>query len=258
MADVSAPPPQGAAPQRGLSTTAKWVIGCSLSFLVGAAVLCAGIYFVVNRAITGIKEWAQAMEKYGDNIGGKGEVGTLHAQARSAAPYDAEKPPELTAERLAAYIDIRKEIEPALQKHAGLMSRLGGKQGQQPQFSDIMALLPAWSELKVEHAKLLVKHKMSPEEFQHITALVYGVLNAGPNSAPDGITPVQNASDKTAELIRGHKADLKVGEVALTEALLYTSNTNKYKPQGGTGGGSSGGSSGSGGGASGGAGGDGD
>lgn len=219
-------------PVQGMSSTAKWVIGCAIAFFVVAALACGGLVLFGWWGVSKVKEYAVAMQKYSANIQGQGEVGALYDQARAAAPFDANKPADLTAERFATYLQVREALKPVVEKHKTQIQLASSKTGTANDLGVYLQLLEAWNDVKLEHAKLLAREKMSPEEYGRITRLVYGALLTENVAAPEELTGVNAPDEKEAAVIRPHLAELKSDLWTSVDALLIGTDTAKYKPKG--------------------------
>lgn len=236
-ANPNAPPGQ---PAQGMSSTTKWVIGCLGAVLLVGALACGGFALIGWWGYAKIKEYTVAMQKYGDNIQGKGDVGVLYAQARAAAPFDEAKPADLTERRFATYLTIRDAMKPAVEKHKAQIKIVGGNGRPGADLGAIIALLEAWNEIKVEHAKLLAREKMSPEEYTHISRQVYGALLTENIAAPEELSGVTAPDAKTAAIIQPHLAELKADSWTSVDALLLGTDLGKYQPKNRSKGGSDG------------------
>ncbi len=208
------------------SSAWKWILGCLAAVVLLAGLACAGIFGFGWWAAKKIGEIAV----HAENVRGDGEVGRLHAQALKIAPYDAKQALPLTAERVEAWSAVRSELSPALEKNRLMVKRWSARDQKVDDFGQMLDLVKAWSEVKLEHARLLVKHRMSAEEFTHITRQAYGALIQKKVKAPEGLEGVATPDDAAAALLAPHLAGLETDEAVHLLGMLFTADVDSYDP----------------------------
>ncbi|MBI3270291.1 MAG: hypothetical protein HYZ53_14875 [Planctomycetes bacterium] len=220
---------------QGKDNTLKWVLGCLAAVFVFGLLVCGGLFALGIWGAQKFKQWAEAMQQYGENIQGKGEVGKLYAEARTLAPYEKDAPPALTADRVSVFLAIRKDLRPELERHRALFQKLDAqrtKGNAQPGFDDVMRLLRAWNELKLAYARVLVRHAMSPEEFHRIATLVYATIVVSAQPLPEGLLGGVVPTAKETALLKARLQELSWEEWKGFEFFLFTSDVDRFKPKG--------------------------
>lgn len=222
MTEERTPPP----PPASSNSAAKWILGCLGAFLLLCALICMGFF--------GLGWWGYGKVKalHGDmeNLSNRGQVQTLRAEARAAAPFDEANPPALTAERLDAYLSIRNQLAPSLEKHRAMIKKWSVRDQKLDDMGDFFELVKAWSELKVEHARLLARNRMSFEEYTHITRQVFGALLEKKIKPPPGLEGVSAPDSATSALIAPRLAEIQLEDWVHLDGMILATDPDRYRP----------------------------
>lgn len=216
-------------PQR--SNSLRWVLGCLGGLVLIAILTCGGLALLGYWGYQVGKDYLETVQTCGANIRNQGAVATLHAEAQRATPFDPVRPPALTVERVETWLAIRREMQPALAGVRGEAAMAGGTTPQAQDLGQFIRFLKAWSAIKLEHGRLLVKHGMSNEEYQRIGRLAFGALLQGGVKLPEAMQESAGADAAATALLQPHLAELKQGEGFGLDVWLLTNDFGRFEPK---------------------------
>lgn len=201
--------------------------GCLAAAAVVLFLVCGGVVSFSAWRLHRLGRWADAMERNGEDIQGRGEVGPLHEEARRLHPFEAARAPAITEERIEAFLEVRRGLRPRVAANADLFRRTRVDDGRDLELDEWVAVLDAWAALQREHARLLVEHGMSPEEYFYIAALVDGVLGV---ERPPRLAVIEARGDE-ARLVRARAEEFGGSEWAVADDFLADHDPGRFRPE---------------------------
>jgi hypothetical protein len=230
---VVAPPYPPPAPRKsGCAKACGCLLLLTFAFLCcgGGSALALGWWALTQLKLPGSDGSVMDGVKQVENIVGDGEVGKLHREARREAPaFDAHNPPPLIAERLDAYLAVRKDLRPEFDKNRAVLHHFAESlQSSQWTMDDVLALTRTWGELKRHHAEALVRRRMSSDEYQYISALIFTKLGPTPNLPPEALGQGGASEDPEAALLRSKGGAIDATGSWLVEEMLLTTDFGRF------------------------------